>query len=102
MDNYAWPAARVALFAPVAAILIIATLVAMRRILKAEGASQEKSTHLPERMVDLLTFIGLVGAISIWPTKIGILYAFCVCFAVFALTRLNRRFDDIDNIQKIL
>jgi hypothetical protein len=98
VDNYAWPAARVALFAPVAAILISATLVAIRRILKAEGASQEESTHLPERMVDLLTFIGLVGAISIWPTKIGILYAFCVCFAVFALTRLNRRFDDIDNI----
>ena len=96
VDQYAWPAARVALFVPAAAILFVATLVAIRQMLNTAGAPREKTTHLPERMVDLLTFIGVVGAISIWPAKIGVLYAVCLCFAVFALTRLNRRFDDVD------
>ena len=96
VDQYAWPAARVALFVPAAAILFITTLVAIRQMLNAAGAPREKTTHLPERMVDLLTFIGIVGATSIWPAKIGVLYAVCLCFAVFALTRLNRRFDEVD------
>ena len=47
-------------------------------------------------MVDLVTFLGIVAAISIWPAKIGALYAVFVCFTVFALTRLNRWFDEID------
>ena len=96
VDQYAWPAARIALFIPPAAILIIATLIAMKRMLNGSSAPGQNPTRLPERMVDLVTFIGVVGAISIWPAKIGALYAGFLCFTVFALTRLNRRFDDID------
>ena len=96
VDQYAWPAARIALFIPAAVILCIGTLVAMKRMLNGAGAHREKAPHVPERMVDLITFIGFVGAASIWPAKIGVLYAVCLCFTIFALTRLNRRFDDID------
>lgn len=96
VDQYAWPPARVALFIPPATILVIATLIAMKRMLDASSSPRGKATLLPERMIDLLTFIGIVGAISIWPSEIGVLYTVCLCFGVFALTRLNRRFDDID------
>jgi hypothetical protein len=96
VGQYAWPAARIVLFIPLAAILVIATLVAMRRMLSDSSVVGETSNRLPERMVDFVTFIGIVGAISIWPAKIGALYAVCLCVAVFALTRLNRRFDEID------
>ena len=92
VDQYAWPPARVALFVPLAAILLAATLVAMRRMLKVSGRPHGKRTHLPERMVDLLTFIGFVGATSIWPAKIGVLYAVFLCFAVFALTEAQPPF----------
>jgi len=30
--------------------------------------------------------------VSIWPEKIGVLYAAFLCLALFAFTRINRRF----------
>lgn len=98
-DQYAWPAARVALFIPVAAVLVVSTLIAMRKLLRSNAVpatSVDEPSRLPERMLDLLAFIGLVGALTIWPEKIGILYALFLCIAVFAFTRINRRFDEID------
>jgi hypothetical protein len=100
VDQYAWPLARVVLFAPAAVVLLVATLLTMRRMLNVPYAPQGKTSRLPERMTNLLTFIGVVGATSIWPSKIGVLYAVCLFFAVFALTRLNRRFDDIDALSR--
>ena len=102
VDQYAWPPGRIALFVPAAAVVIGATLVAMRRILRPSGtagAPGMKATRLPERMADLLMFIGIVGTASIWPAQIGVLYAVFLCFAIFAFIRLNRRFDDIDALR---
>ena len=94
IDQYAWPPARIALFVPPLALLIAATLWAMRKALKHPTAPA--SPRLPERMYDLLTFIGMIGALSIWPSKIGVLYAVFLALAIFALSRLNRRFDETD------
>lgn len=96
VDQYAWPPGRVALFVPVAAVLVSVALLSMGRMLWFSDASSTKTTTLPERMATLLMFIGVVGAVSIWPSKIGVLYAVFLCFAIFAFTRLNRRFDEID------
>jgi hypothetical protein len=46
-----------------------------------------------ERMMDLFAFIGLIGALSIWPEKIGVLYALFLSFALFAFARINAHFD---------
>jgi len=104
VDQYAWPAARMALFAPVALIVVGAVVFRMWRILRPgrspEGSNQTRS-RLAVRMVDLMTGLGFIGALSIWPEKIGVLYALFIFLALFAFNRLNRRFDDFDvNLMK--
>ena len=47
-------------------------------------------------MVDLMMGLGFVGAVTIWPAKIAVLYAAFLCVAIFAILRLNRQFDEID------
>ena len=99
VNQYAWPSGRVALLVPAAAALVVATLVSMKRMLQLPAAPAPpgaKVPYFPERMADLLTFIGIVGAVSIWPGKIGVLYAVFLFLAIFALNRLNHRFDEID------
>lgn len=99
IDQYAWPAGRIVLFVPVALVLTLVTLIAMHRaIQRASTQPFQASPRLPERMYDLLTFIGVVGAASIWPAKIGICYALFLGLAIFALSRLNRHFDEVDRM----
>jgi hypothetical protein len=99
VDQYEWPMGRVALFAPAAVIIVAGTLFKMWKALHAprtHSRPEPEAGRLPLRMVDLMTVIGFVGAVSIWPAKIGIAYALFLCLALFAYNRLNRRFDDID------
>ncbi|MBI3117452.1 MAG: hypothetical protein HYZ00_02120, partial [Candidatus Hydrogenedentes bacterium] len=99
IDQYQWPPGRVALFVPAAAVLFGVTLYRMRRILvilRDSSAPWEESTYHTEWMIDLLAFIGLVGAVSIWPDKSIVLYALFLCLALFAFGRINRRLDSAD------
>ena len=98
-DQCAWPPGRVALFVPAAMTLAGGAAITLRRQLRRSGqpgAIGRTATHLPERLIDLLTFLGIVGAISIWPQKIAVCYAVFLSLAIFALTRLNHHFDDTD------
>lgn len=98
-DQYAWPAPRIALFLPAAAVLVIATMSAMKKLMRhidEPSKPNKKHSQLPDRMLDLLAFIAFIGALTIWPEKIGIIYAFFLCVAVFAWTRLGRQYDEID------
>ena len=94
VGQYAWPAARIWLFAPVAFILVCGALFKMWQVTRPE-AGQWLSTpaRLPARMIDLMTVTGFVGALTIWPSEIGVLYALLLCFALAALMRINRRLD---------
>jgi hypothetical protein len=99
VDQYQWPAARLVLFAPVALVVIAAAAYrAWRTVLRLPTLEEQAldRSRLPARMIDLMTIIGAVGCITIWPEKIGALYAVLLCFALFAFTRLNRHFDEID------
>lgn len=100
IGQYRWPAGRIALFIPLAFILVAGTLVALVRSLHATSAEPSPAdlsqSPWPLRIFDLITFIGVVGAASIWPEKIGVLYALFTGLAVFALARINRRFDHLD------
>lgn len=93
VDQYQWPPGRIALFLPFAAIVIGLTL---RRLWKITRLAMDGERWTPDpvqlsdRVTDTITIIALVGAISIWPSEIGILYALFLCLALFGLNRLNR------------
>jgi hypothetical protein len=96
VDQYAWPTARLLLFAPFALLVVGATVWRMACVVYAPSLRPPEPKRLPQRVADVVMLIGFVGAITIWPAKIGVLYALFLCGAIFALNRLNRRFDEID------
>ena len=95
VEQYAWPAARIALFAPIFIVIILFALRAMRQVLQNPDPMHFAATKKSERLIDLMTGMGFIGALSIWPAKIGAAYAFLLMTALFAFTRLNRRYDDV-------
>jgi hypothetical protein len=98
VDQYAWPVSRIILFTPVALVIVGATFLKMREVFRNEITAREQTpliSKLPVRMVDLMTVIGFIGALSIWPAKIGVLYAMFLFLAIFAFNRLYHRYEDI-------
>jgi len=99
VNQYEWPAGRVWLMMSGGTVLLVTTLVCIRKILRQPRIPlypDAGAARLPARMADLFTATGVIGAISIWPQKIGVLYAVCLSLTVFAFTRINNRLDDID------
>ncbi|MCC6490255.1 MAG: hypothetical protein IT364_22410 [Candidatus Hydrogenedentes bacterium] len=86
VDQYAWPWQRIALLVPAVALLFGVTLLRVRRIL--QGPADMHSLQA-EHMIDLFAFIGVVGAVTIWPSEIGVLYAVFLAFTLYAFTRLS-------------
>jgi hypothetical protein len=69
----------------------------MWRIIRTVRTPQDQSqtiAALPQRMVDLMTGMAFIGALSIWPAKIGVLYAVFIFLALFAFNRINRRYNN--------
>ncbi len=99
IDQYAWPPARIAIFVPAGILIVGAALLKMWKEIRNPGAvllSCPDATRTSARIVDLMTFTGVVGAASIWPEKIGVLYACFLGLALYALNRLDGRFDSVD------
>jgi len=100
-DQYAWPAARIVIFVPVGILIVCTAILAFRQCLRKASNAFPPDTDpaiVSVRMVDLITFTGVVGAATIWPAKIGVLYAFFIGITLFAFNRLNRHFDRIDSV----
>ncbi len=100
VDQYAWPIARVALFAPFGVLIVGATLIRYCKIIWSHPSSDYTDfirPRLPLYLVDLMALIGIVGAISIWPSKIGAFYAVFLALSLFAFNRINFHFDVIDH-----
>jgi hypothetical protein len=100
VNQYAWPRERVILFIPAGILLVGIMLFNVPRILRGPGTlfrAGPQATRLSLRLVDLMTLTTVVAAVSIWPAKIGALYAACLGLALFAFNRLNQRFNDIDD-----
>jgi hypothetical protein len=93
VDQYAWPLARVLLFVPVAvvitAVAVWKTIQIFRSTTDPEQAERDAS-RWSVYMIDLMAVIGFVGALSIWPAKIGALYAFFLFLALCAFSRMDR------------
>jgi hypothetical protein len=80
------------LFAPAAFLLVTVFIVKTQQISRLD-LSQHLSilpTHLSDTMLELMAFTAFIGAVSIWPEKIGILYALLFFSAIIAFNRLNR------------
>jgi len=50
---------------------------------------QAKEPWLSHRVGDIMTLLGFVGAITIGPSKVGVLYAFFLMLAIFAFHRFG-------------
>jgi hypothetical protein len=101
VDQYAWPPSRVALFLPFGLVVVGYTLIRYYHILRGAPSAllaNPDRSRVAIRLVDLMALIGLVGAISIWPSKIGAFYALFLFFALFAFNRMNHRFDQVDRV----
>ncbi len=96
VQQYSWPAARVVLFAPLALLIVAIAMRKMWHVIRQKEIVENpepKESLVAIRMVDLMTGIGFIGALSIWPSKIGVIYAFFIFLALFAFNRLNHRFE---------
>jgi hypothetical protein len=93
VDQYAWPLARVLLFVPVAVVITAVAVWKMIQIIRT-NSFPEQAGHDASRwsvyMIDLMAVIGFVGALSIWPAKIGVWYAFFLFLALCAFNRMDK------------
>ena len=99
VSQYSWPFERILLFAPAALVVTSITAIKVRRILSRDER-QDMENKIPSRksirIIDLMTGMGFIGALSIWPAKISIFYALLLMFAIFAFNRIERRFNIVD------
>jgi len=94
VDQYQWPLPRIILFAPLALAILGGMTARLWQILRHVGGTpldQAREPALSHRVGDVMMLMGLVGAITIWPHKIGVLYAFFLLWAIFAFNRLRSR-----------
>lgn len=102
VDQYSWPLERIISFVPVALIITSAAIFKFWQVLRRDTLSDFKTIIISkqsDRIIDLITVMGFIGALSIWPAKIGVLYALLLVFAIYAFNRLERRFNRIDTLK---
>ncbi|HPO14809.1 MAG TPA: hypothetical protein PLI09_15315 [Candidatus Hydrogenedentes bacterium] len=93
VDQYQWPLARVVLFAPAAVLILGTTLYKAWRIFRPSGTvmvDSFKVRHLPQRMVVLMVFIGIIGVVTMWPTVIALFYVIFLGIALLVFRQLHR------------
>ncbi|KAA3663061.1 MAG: hypothetical protein DWQ10_01070 [Calditrichaeota bacterium] len=96
-DQYAWPAGRIALFLPFALLLTAVAIYKLRQIMKVSPGESDTNRFTLDatQVTNLMTFTAFIGALSIWPAKIGIFYAFFLFLALYAFGRINSKFEEI-------
>jgi hypothetical protein len=97
VSQYSWPTERIILFSPIALLITGVAIYKLRQVLRPNAPHYEWykiSHHKSLRIVDLMTVMTFIGALSIWPQKIGVLYALLLCIALWAFNRLNNYYTD--------
>jgi hypothetical protein len=89
VGQYEWPVQRIWLFLPAAVLIVSVTLyktwqIAHRGISPLQTPLNRTSLHIGT----LIMLCGLVGALSIWPSEIGVIYAAVLLVAMYAFLRL--------------
>jgi hypothetical protein len=98
VTQYSWPLNRIILFLPAAIVITGVAIFRMWKVLRPvtpqnhSGFISSKQSML---IVDLMTVMGFIGVLSIWPAKISVFYALFLVFAIYAFNRLESRFNTI-------
>lgn len=103
VTQYSWPLKRILIFVPVALVITSYSIFKMWQVLRRDNPHDYKdiiTSKQSNRIVDLMTVMGFIGVLSIWPTKISVFYALFLVFAIFAFNRLAQRFESIDIFKK--
>jgi len=103
--QYSWPIERIVLFSPIALLITGMAIYKLWQVLRPNAPHykwNKISHHKSLRIVDLMTVMTFIGALSIWPQKIGVLYVLLLCIAIWAFNRLNNYYKlGIHKIRKI-
>jgi len=98
VSQYSWPLERILVFVPIAIIITLVAIYQIQKILRPVSSRNRGDTFMPKqslRIIDLMTVTGFIGALSIWPAKISVFYAFFLVVAIYAFNRLDHRFAKI-------
>lgn len=103
VSQYSWPLKRILFFIPAAIVISAVAIFKMWNVLRP-NTEQNKldliTSKQSMKIIDLMTIMGFIGVLSIWPAKISVFYAMFLVFAIFAFNRLENRFDSIDIFKK--
>ncbi len=90
-EQYSWPLRRVLLFTPMGAAVVAWTVYQMARALwpPVQAPPEHEPARLANRATSLMTGLAVIGAVSIWPAKVGVLYALFLAVAIWAFNRFN-------------
>ena len=98
-DQYAWPPERITVFIPFAIFILAYALYKIRQFIRQFMTGDVKTSrviNLHEKVSGLILVIGAVGAVTIWPQKIGVIYAVWLCFAIWSINRINIHYNRIN------
>ena len=83
------------LFIPAAIVMVAIMLFKVGQIARRRGIPEAAWDRVTSHIGDLILLLGAVGALTIWPSKIGVVYAGVLFVAMFAFTRLDRRYQKV-------
>jgi len=98
VDQYSWPSARISVFLPGAVLIIGFMLVKVWQYIKLSRSPDWHAFEIPnlhEKVTGIIVAIVVFGILTIWPSKIGVLYAALLWVAIFTINRLNYHYDKI-------
>ncbi len=98
VDQYSWPLARIIVFVPGAILIIGSALVKVWQYIKLSKSPYPFAFEVPnlhEKMNSIITAIAAFGILTIWPSKIGVLYAALLWIVLSAINRLNYHYKKI-------
>jgi hypothetical protein len=92
INQYHWPVQRIYLFIPIASWIIFWGLLKIWQTIRCNQDSKKPNFSTDsffENIHLLFILITIIGVITIWPEKIGVLYVIFLGIAVFSLNRLH-------------
>ncbi len=103
VSQYSWPIKRILFFLPVAIVISCVAIYKMWNALRPNTEQNKLEIFTSKQsmlIIDLMTVMGFIGVLSIWPAKISVFYALFLVLAIFAFNRIEHRFDLIEKSKK--
>jgi hypothetical protein len=92
LGQYDWVPARYYLYFPVLAIILLFGLVQLLAILFRRRPWGLDTGRVTRHMLELVALLGFIGAVTIWPSKVGVLYALLLAIAISSFVRVGHRY----------